>query len=125
MPRPGDANGSRVRPKPDWVVVVPGQCRARCFACGTRVSPFPRQLLLGSKQWGCPFPVMSDGLKRGLCSPAAKEQPRNSQHCHPSVFTPAPVSPPALKGYLLYIHWLPARRSVPVMLSQQVPSAQS
>lgn len=69
------------------------------LCCGTRASLFHGQLRLGSKQQLCLFPILSDGLERWLCSPTHPDQSRSSQYCHLLVFTPAPVPPPALKGY--------------------------
>lgn len=95
-------------PSPARVVVLPEQGRAGCFAVGS-VSPFPGQLPLGSKQWDCPSPVMSDGLKQGLCSNPPEAAQKLPALPPPGVH-PAPASPPAPKGYCPSISGLhPAR----------------
>lgn len=99
------------------VVLLPGQGRARCFAVGS-LSPFPVQLLVGCRRWGCPSPIMSDGLVQGLCS----KPPEAPSTAPTSGVHPAPVCPPAPKGYCPSI---PGLHPAPAMLSQLVPSAQS
>lgn len=56
MPRPGDANGSRVRPNPDWVVVVPRAVRSQVLCLWDQSVPFSQAAAFGVQAMGLSFP---------------------------------------------------------------------